>query len=101
MKTRETHESSVKRYLTVSKSLRTFSNLAVDQSHEQNNKPIKVDRGAIGILENEATHLKWSVAGPMLSDILKAADLFENKPNEVYDYHGDIKLFQKKLYNDK
>ena len=37
----------------------------------------------------------------MLSDILKAADLFENKPNEVYDYHEDIKLFQKKLYNDK
>ena len=56
---------------------------------------------AIGILENEGTHLKWAVAGPMISDMLKTAHLFESKPDEEYDHHKDIKLFQDKLPNKK
>ena len=77
---REIFESFVGGYFTISKSRRTFSKLAIEQAHEQNNK--LVDGGAIGILENEATFLKWAVAGPMVSDVLETVNLFENKPNE-------------------
>ena len=55
---REIFESFVSGCFIISKSRRTFSKLAIDQAHEQNNKPVKVDGGAIGILENEATLLK-------------------------------------------
>ena len=98
---REIFESFVNGYFTISKSRRTFSKLAIDQVHEQNNKLVEVDGGAIGILENEAALLKWAVAGLMISDMLETANLFENKPNEVYDHHEDTKLFQDKFYNDK
>ena len=52
-------------------------------------------------MENEATLLKWAVAGSVISDMLETANLFENKPNEVYDHHEDTKLFQNKFHNDK
>ena len=90
---REIFESFVSGYFTISKSRRTFL--------KQNNKLVKVDGGAIGILENEATLLKWAVAGLMISDMLETADLFENKPNKVYDHHEGTKLFQDKFHNDK
>ena len=80
---RETFESFVSGYFTTGKSRRTFSKLAIDQAHEQNNKLVKVDGGATGILENETTLLKRPVARPMICDMLETADLFENKPNQV------------------
>ena len=52
-------------------------------------------------LENEATLLKWDVAGPMISDMLETAHLFETKPNKVYEHREDTKLFQDKFLNDK
>ena len=42
---------------TVRKTRKAFSAIAEDQAHEQNNKAIKVDGGAIGILENETALL--------------------------------------------
>ena len=98
---REIFESFVSGYFTISKSRRTFAKVSIDQAHEQNNKLVKVCGGAIGISENEATLLKWAVAGPMISDMLETASLFENKPNEIYDHHDDTKLFQDKFHNDK
>ena len=52
-------------------------------------------------MENEATLIKWAVAEPMVSDMLKTAHLFRSKPSEVYDHHDDTKLFQNKFQNDK
>ena len=37
----------------------------------------------------------------MISDMLKTAHLFESKPDEEYDHHKDMKLFQDKLSNKK
>ena len=58
-------ESFVGKYFTISKSKRTFSKLAIDKAHEQNNKLVTVDGEAIGILAIEATILKWAVARPI------------------------------------
>ena len=38
-------------FFTVRKSERSFSNMATDQAHEQNNKLVKIDGGAVGILD--------------------------------------------------
>ena len=37
----------------------------------------------------------------MISDMLETANLFENKPNEVYGRHEDTPFFQGKFHNDK
>ena len=52
-------------------------------------------------MENEATLIKWAVAEPMVSDMLKTGHLFGSTPSEVYDHHDDTKLFQNKFHNDK
>ena len=69
------YEEMTKGFFLICKSKRHFSNIAIDQAHEQNNKLIKIDGGAIGIFENESALLKWTVAGLMVSDMLKNADI--------------------------
>ena len=64
-----------KGFFLICKSKRHFSNIAIDQAYEQNNKLIKIDGGAIGIFENESALLKWTAAGLMVSDMLKNADI--------------------------
>ena len=48
-------------FFTVRKSNRSFSNMGIDQAHEQNHKLVKINGGAIGILDNEAAFLKWEL----------------------------------------
>ena len=62
-------------FFTVRKSERPFSNMATDQADEQNNKLVKIDGGAVGILDNEAAFLKWAVASPIISEILQEKNL--------------------------
>ena len=42
----------------------TFSAIALDHAHEQNNKLIKGDGGAVGLTENASHLLRWMVSGP-------------------------------------
>ena len=42
-----------------------------DQAHEQNNKTIKIDGGAIGILDNATALIKWMIAGPEIARLLE------------------------------
>ena len=64
----------LEQFFSVKKTDHPFSNMGVDQAHEQNNKVVIVDGGAIGILENETALLKWAVAGPIISDLLNQTD---------------------------
>ena len=52
---------------TINKSNRFFSNIGIDQAHEQNNKIVKPDGAAICILDDQKSLLKWAVARPMYS----------------------------------
>ena len=45
----------------VKKSKRTFSVIAIDQAHEQNNASVKGDGGAVGFTENPAALRRWMV----------------------------------------
>jgi hypothetical protein len=51
----------------VHKTMRPFSALAIDHTHEQNNKIFKGDGGAVNLMENQRALLQWMVAGPEIA----------------------------------
>ena len=58
-------------HFAVHKTEKMFSAIAIDQAHEQNNKIIKGDGGAIGLTEDPSALRRWMVAGPEISRILE------------------------------
>ena len=44
--------------ITVKKTSHVFSAMGIDQAHEQNNRVVKVDGGAIDIMDNESALLE-------------------------------------------
>lgn len=57
---------------TVNKTGHTFSNIAIDQAHEQNNACVKGDRGAVGLTQNPAALQRWMVSGPVVIEEFQA-----------------------------
>jgi len=55
---------------TVKKSTRSFSAISFDQSHEQLNRLVKDDGGAIGLTENEAALRRWMTCGPEIARLI-------------------------------
>ena len=53
---------------------RPFSVTAIDHAHEQNNKVVKGDGGAVGLLQNPKALLRWMVAGPELARFIEEFD---------------------------
>ena len=47
-----------------------FSNMGANQAHEQNNKVVKADGGAISIFDSESALLEWAISGPQIFEIL-------------------------------
>ena len=59
----------------VNKTNRAFSSLPTDQAHEQNNKIVKGNGGAIGLTESSTQLLCWMVSGPEISRIINHFEL--------------------------
>jgi len=70
---------------TISKSGHKFSNIAIDQAHEQLNASIKGDGGAVGLTENDSALCQWTITGP---EIVKLLTEFES---DLFDTAGDTK----------
>ena len=68
----------------------------IDQAHKQNNKLVKIDGGAIGILDNEDALLKWAVAGPFISDMLQ-----QSANDHELHHHEDTYDFEKTFLKEK
>ena len=81
-----------KGYFTVKKSNRVFSNMGIDQAHEQNNKIVKIHGGAIGILDNTNALTRWSVSAPVIADICNSA-----KNETTTKHHEDTINFEKNI----
>ena len=88
-----------KAYFTVSKTDNFFSSQGIDQKHEQCKKIVKVDGGAIGILENKTALLKRAVVGPIISDIIDQADQDLQNPEKPPKHHEDTDLCEKNFSN--
>ena len=83
-----------------------FSNMSIDQAHEQNDKLVKIDRGAIGILENDTALLDWAISGPQISQMLEIFSISDtNKAsgvlNEFNLHHEDTDTFEKNFRKDR
>ena len=48
----------------IHKTQRSFSEIAIDHAHEQNNQCVKDDGGTIGLTENSSQLLRWMISGP-------------------------------------
>ena len=90
-------EEFKRRYFTVKNSNHLFSNIGVDQAHKQNNKLVKIDRGAIGIFENPEPLLRWSVTGPTVA---KMRDEYNNLSSAESKHHEDIKAVEDDFRDD-
>lgn len=60
----------LERNFVATKTLRNFSSIAIDHVHEQNNKLVKKDGGAIGLTENTAELTRWIICGPEIAGIV-------------------------------
>ena len=96
----KTMNSFLKGYFTVKKTEKAFSNIGIDQAHEQNNKIVKTDGGANGILDNQTSLIKWAVAGPIISQILRNANNDESFDASAL-HHEDTSLFEKTFREDR
>ena len=44
--------------------------MGIDRAHEQNNRAVKVDGGAIGIMDNESALLEWALSGSCVAKMI-------------------------------
>ena len=56
------HKKFCQGKFTINKSGKPFSSIGIDQAHEQNNKIVKIGRGATDLLNDNAALLKQTVA---------------------------------------
>ena len=75
--------------------------MGIGQAHEQNNKLVKIDGGAIGILDNEEALLKWAVSSPIVSDILQHSGQYQFEDESDFHHHEDTSSFEEKFLEDK
>ena len=52
------YKEFIEGHFTVRKTINCFSNISIDQAHEQNNKLVKIDGSAVGILDSPCVLLK-------------------------------------------
>ena len=65
------HTEFVKGHFTVKTTSHAFSNMAIDQAHEQNNAVVKDDGGAVvGLTECPAALQRWMVSGPEMARVI-------------------------------
>ena len=81
---------------------KVFSNIAIDQAHEQNNALIKGDGGAIGLTEDPSALRRWMVAGPEISRIVDEFEGVSNFQLSSTDdkHHEDTKISQETFFGE-
>ena len=80
-------EAFCKGKVTVNKTQRAFSRMAIDESHEQNNACVKGDGGAVGLTENPSALLRWMVSGPEMARIIGEFRTVLDKKETVSQLH--------------
>ena len=81
----------VKGKFVVKKSKRSFSAIAIDQAHEQNNAVVKGDGGAIGLTENSAAFHRWMVSGPEMARLIGEFQTSAEKKQNTETCHHEQK----------
>ena len=69
----------------VQKTTRTFSAIAIDQAHKQNNAIVKGNCGAVGLAENASALQHWMVSGPEMARIIEEFQASTDKVGTAID----------------
>ena len=89
-----------KGHFVVKKSHHHFSAVPIDQAHEQNNKVVKGDGGAIGLTKDYTKLLRWMISGPEVSRVISefeaSQELLKCKQSKGPDilHHEETKAMQ-------
>ncbi len=86
----------------IHKTTNPFSGIAVDQAHEQHNKLVKGQGGAIGLTENQGALLKWTVAGPEIARVIQEFEdtISTSVRKDSPKHHEQNAAFQKRFSQD-
>ena len=87
-----------------------FSSIPIDHAHEQNNKCVKEDGGAVGLTENTSELLRWMVSGPEIARVISefestqeptklSADQMEKDVQHHEEVKGVQEAFAKEVKN--
>ena len=92
------YEEFKKGHFTSKKTKRKFSSMPEDQAHE--NKTVKIDGGAIGILDNATALIKWMIAGPEIARLLELFEDATEKEDKNLSHHEDTDAHEKRFRQD-
>ena len=85
---------------TGQKTSRYFSRISDDQAHEQNNKIVKGNGGAIGIFDSPISLAKWMISGPDIAHMISIfeEDAIHSKPESPeYKHHENTESFENRF----
>ncbi|KAE8737192.1 hypothetical protein FOCC_FOCC017347, partial [Frankliniella occidentalis] len=81
------YDEFLKGKFVVHKSARAMSGLGVDQAHEQNNRIVKEEGGAIGLTQNPTALRRWMLAGPEITNLLQEFREEEDDEEDLLSHH--------------
>ena len=96
----EVYNEFMKGRFTVQKTSRYFSRISDDQAHEQNNKIVKGNGGAIGIFDSPVSLTKWMISGPDIALMISIfeEDAIHSKPESPeYKHHENMESFENRF----
>ena len=82
----------------VCKSVHSFSAIAVDHAHEQANKSIKDEGGAIGLTGNDHALRRWMIAGPEVTRMIEEFETVSYTSDSRH--HEQTKSFHSRFKKD-
>ena len=111
---KESHPGIFEEFLqgnfVVKKTQQKFSSIPTDHAHEQNNKCVKGDNGAVGLTKNTSELLRWMVSGPEIAPVIsefhstqeftkRSADQMEKDVQHHEEVKGVQEAFAKEVKN--
>ena len=103
-KTRHAHPAVYQEFLAggfvAFKTMRPFSAMALDQTHEQSNAVIKGDGGAVGLTENTSALTRWTMAGPEISRMIEEYEMLQSTANTSPRHHDQYPAVQLKFQRE-
>ena len=98
----QVHAEFLKGHFTVKKTNHSFSKIAIDQAHEQNNAIVKEDGGAVGLTESPAALQRWMVSGPEMARLINDFESAVNHAQVTIDkrHHEQRPGIQKAFLQD-
>jgi len=88
---------SVNGGFVLSRTKNPFSAMGIDQCHEQLDKFVKGDGGALGLTEDEEKLRRWMVSGPEVAHLVKTFEedsVLKSQKDSEYRHHEQTPAFQ-------